>query len=184
MQIHSTQIPGTATLNFNGILRHGVKHPDFILESKNYARERMSFLDSVQRRDERLYTCYKNRLLFRIYHYSSEKYDDVKEKMKPGGKHPIRIKRIKKAYGREVHIFRTRYEIHIDYKNGTKIYRIPLQDIFLAPSHFHLKRNQRSKSWPLNEKSRDEFKNLYEMIKEDGWYYKESRSEIMTLLGY
>jgi hypothetical protein len=41
------------------------------LEAKNYVRERKSFLDSVQSGDERLYTCYKNRLLFRIYHFKT-----------------------------------------------------------------------------------------------------------------
>jgi hypothetical protein len=167
----------------NGILRHGVKHLDFKLESTNYVRERKSFLQSVQSGNERLHTCYKNRLLFRIYHYSSEEYNNVKKQMKPKWWKKDR-KKINKAYGREVHSFRTRYDIQIDYKSNTKIYRIPLQDIFLDASHFHLKRNQRSRSWSLNQNSKGKFKELYEMIKEDGWYYKEPVPGIMARLKY
>ena len=88
----------------NGILRHGIKHLDFTLESKNYARERKSFLDSVQRGDERLYTCYKNRLLFRIYHYKT-----VEEEAKGN----------KESICKEVHSFRTRYEINRIFYHGS-----------------------------------------------------------------
>ena len=175
---------GTAQLVvLNGILRHGVKHPYFRLESGNYAYERMHFLESVKSGNGWLHTCYKNSLLFRIYHYSSEKYDNVKEQMKPiwWKNEP---KKINKAYGREIHSFRTRYDIHIEYKRNAKIYRIPLRDIFLAPSHFNLKRNQKCKSWSLSEKTANEKngwqKELYEMIKENGWYYREPRSRKIT----
>jgi hypothetical protein len=63
-------------------------------------------------------------------------------------------------------------------------YRIPIQDAFLAPYRFHLKANQRSRSWSLNENSKGEFKKLYEMIKEDGWYYKEPVPGAMARLKY
>jgi hypothetical protein len=183
---------GTAQIVIlNGILRHGSKHPDSILESKEYARERKSFLDSVQRRDEPLYTCHKNKLLFRIYHYSSENYNDIKKRMemteyqiknewKPWKKKP---KEIKKAYGKEVHSFRTGYEIRriFYYGSDAREYSIPVQDIFLAPDLFNLKRNQRSRSWALNENSKGEFKKLYEMIREDGWYYKEPMPGVLPL---
>jgi hypothetical protein len=188
---------GTAqVVVLNGILRHSTKHPDFTLESKNYARGRKSFLDSLQRGDEPLYTCSNNRLLFRIYHYSSENYNNIKKRMemteyqiknewKPWKKKP---RKIKKAYGKEVHSFRTRYDHEIKrifyYRSDTREYSIPVQDIFLAPDLFHLKRNQRSRSWALNENSKGEFKKLYEMIKEDGWYYKEPVPGVMARLKY
>jgi hypothetical protein len=177
---------GTAqVVVLNGILRHGIKHPDFILESREYVRERRSFLDSLQRGDEWPYTCRKNKLLFRIYHYSSENYSDIKKRMEPRlwKKNP---RKIKKAYGKEVHSFRTRYDDEIKtifyYGSNMREYSIPVQDIFLAPGLFHLKKNQRSKSWALNENSKDEFKKLYEMIKEDGWYYKEPMSGVLARL--
>jgi hypothetical protein len=177
---------GTAqVVVLNGILRHSTKHPDYIAESKNYAHERKAFLDSLQRGDEPLYTRYKNRLLFRIYHYSSKKYNHIKKQKIPKWwkKNP---KKIKKAYGKEVHSFRTRYEIKriFYYGSNTREYSIPSQDIFLAPDLFHLKRNQRSKSWALNENSKGEFKKLYEMIKEDGWCYKEPMPGVLARLKY
>jgi hypothetical protein len=95
---------------------------------------------------------------------------------------------VKKAYGREIHSFRTRYEIHADYNVGTRTYRIPIQDIFLAPYRFRLKPNQRSKSWSLNEKIANEkhgWRNdLYEMIKKDGWYYIKPMRGTMSELRY
>jgi hypothetical protein len=129
-----------------------------------------------------LHTCYKNRLLFRIYHYSSEKYNNVKKQMEPAWwkKEP---KKIKKTYGKEVHSFRTEYEIKYRYESGTRTYLIPPQDIFLDPRHFNLKRNQRSKSWPLNENSRGKLKELYEMIKQDGWRLREPMPTLMDYLG-
>jgi hypothetical protein len=162
---------GTAQLVvLNGILRHGIKHPYFNFDLRNYENEKIFFIKSIQSGNG-WHGCYKNTLLFRIYHYSSEKYDNVKKQMKPIWKNP---RKIKKAYGREVHSFRTRYEITADYKSDTKIHRIPMQDIFLDPHHFHLKENQRSQSWSLNEKTANDkkgwLKELYEMIKQDGWY--------------
>jgi hypothetical protein len=176
---------GTAQIVvFNGVLRHSTKHPDFTRESRDYVCRKDQFLDSVLDGNERLYTCHNNNLLFRIYHYSSENYYEIKNNMEPKRwkKYP------RKAYGREIHSFRTRYEIYVDYDVGTRPYRIPVQDIFLAPYYFHLKSNQRSKTWSLNEKIANEkhgwVKELYEMIKQDGWYYKEPAPGIMTRLKY
>jgi hypothetical protein len=83
-------------------------------------------------------------------------------------------RKIKKAYSKQAHSFRTGYEIKriFYYGSDAREHSIPAQDIFLAPDLFHLKRNQRSRSWALNENSKGEYKKLYEMIKEDGWYYK------------
>jgi hypothetical protein len=93
-------------------------------------------------------------------------------------------KKIKKAYGKEIHSFRTRYRIDIDYNSDTRTYRIPVQDIFLAPYQFQLKANQRSRSWSLNEKIANEKKgwirDLYDMIKQDGWCYREPRPRKIT----
>jgi hypothetical protein len=172
---------GTAQIVvFNGVLRHGTKHPDYRYESRDYTYMRMHFLDSVRDGEDRLYTCYKNNFLFRIYHYSPEKYNNVKKQMKPIWKNP---RKIKKAYGKEVHSFRTEYEIKYRYKIGTKTYLIPPQDIFLDPDHFNLKRNQRSKSWSLNENSKGKLMELYEMIKQDGWRLREPMPTLMDYLG-
>jgi hypothetical protein len=177
---------GTAQIVvFNGVLRHSTKHPDFTRESRDYANRRMQFLDSVRNGNDRLYTCYNNNFLFRIYHYSSENYYEIKNKMEPKW-WKERPKEVKKAYGREIHSFKTRYEIYADFNVGTRTYRIPIQDIFLAPYRFHLKTNQRSRSWSLNEKIANEkqgwLRELYENIKQDGWYYKEPAPSLMTQL--
>ena len=165
---------GTAQIVvLNGVLRHSVKHPYFRSELEDYAFRRKYFLKSLKWGNDQLYTCCENNLLFRIHHYSPEKYGNIKKQLKFARwkKEP---RKIKKAYGREIHSFKTRY------KSETKTYRSPLQDIFLAPSYFNLKRNQRSKSWPLSEKSvsekNDWLNKAYEMIKEHGWYYREPRS--------
>jgi hypothetical protein len=178
---------GTAQLVvLNGIRRHGIRHPYFRSESRDSAHYRMLYLKSLKSKNGHLPASYKNRLVFRIYHYSSEKYNNVKKQMKPKPwkKNP---RKIKKAYGREIHSFRTQYDIHLDYKTDTKVFRIPLQDIFLVSARFHnylLKRNQRSKSWSLSEKTVNEKngfqKELYELIKENGWYYREPRSRRIT----
>ena len=69
------------------------------------------------------------------------------------------------------------------YGSDRREYSIPAQDIFLAPDLFHLKRNQRSKSWSLNEKIANDkqgwLKELYEMIKQDGWYYEKPMRRTM-----
>jgi hypothetical protein len=179
---------GTAQIVvFNGVLRHSTKHPDFAHELKDYVYHRMRFLDSIRNGDGWLHGCYKNNLMFRIYHYSSENYYEIKNKMerKWWKKYP---REIKKAYGREIHSFRTHYKINRDFYYGSdaREYSILAQDIFLAPDLFHLKRNQRSKSWSLNEKIANEkqgwLKELYEMIQQDGWYYKERVPSLMTQL--
>lgn len=174
---------------FNGVLRHSTKHPDYTHESKDYAYHRMRFLDSIRNGDGWLHRCYKNNLLFRIYHYSSEKYDEIKNEMEPKWwkKYP---RKIKKAYGREIHSFRTHYKINrIFYYGGdAREYSIPVQDIFLAPDLFHIKRNQKSKSWSLNEKIANKkqgwLKELYENIKQYGWYYKKPMRRSMGELMY
>jgi len=170
---------GTAQIVVLNGLRHSAKHPYFRSELEHYASRRKYFLRSLKWGNDQLYTCGENNLLFRIHHYSPEKYGNIKKQLKFARwkKEP---KKIKKAYGREIHSFKTRYDIHTFYKSKTKTYRIPLEDIFLAPSYFNLKRNQRSKSWSLSEKAANEKsdfqKELYKMIKENGWYCREPRA--------